>query len=105
MELFRYHSGADEPIDVPRLPWPRRIYDEVWDGGRHPMGLRLPPEITGGAVIYATTIMLYRKHLPASHLGSMVVPLVVERRPHGVAIVPPSELWPRGLIEEHQRAE
>jgi len=98
-ETFRYHEGANEPHPPQLQPWARQCQDDLYKGYARPFHQRLPPQITR-RVVYHTTIMVFREHLPDGCLGdNHIVPLLVHRVPGGAAIIPPLRLWPNSVLE------
>ena len=76
-------------------PWLRRVQDEVRDEMARPIHRRLPPELTRGPVVYYSSAMLFRAHLPNGNLGSDIRLLPFLVHPDlGFALQVPFEFWP-----------
>lgn len=72
----------------PETPWARYTQDLVWSGTKRCFHRRLPPEISGGPIVYHSTLMVFRDHLAERRLTSMEVPLIVHRDTRLALIVP-----------------
>lgn len=88
-ELFRFHL-ADEP-KVDRNPTLRRLHTDLWKRDTPHYGRSLPPRLTGGPLVYSSTVLLFRRHLPGGSLARNAVPVLVGD--DGDALIVPSPLW------------
>ena len=89
--LYAHHGNDDGTFEPSVRPSVRQLQDMVHSGFERPFHQRLPSEVTGGAVVYHSTLMLFRSHLRDGYLTDHSVPLLVERSTDGVAIVVPIE--------------
>lgn len=90
--IYGYHqSEAEPPLD----PWRRLLLDRLHSGLERTMHQRLPPEHTGGFVVYESSVMLCRDHLPDRVLSQRFLPVLVLREGQGPhpAFVVPAALW------------
>jgi hypothetical protein len=86
------------PDDPDELRAAARITDER----DRKMGWVVPPTLTGGKEVFATTFMVFRSHLPQRHLQSGWFPLLIHAETPAVMIVP-SIYWPNELVQRWSR--
>ena len=94
--IFRYHQSELRP----RRPWERRVYDGLKTGSERPLHEELPPSLSGGRIVYHSSTVLHRAHLPHGHLTGSVLPMLVQRHQAPRVCVPmPHALWPGELLQ------
>lgn len=89
-ELFRFHH-ADEP-KVDRNPTLRRLYTDHWQRTDPHYRRPVPSRLTGGPLVYSSSVLLFRRHLPGGSLARNAVPVLVGD--DGDVLIVPSPLWP-----------
>lgn len=95
--LFAFYDSKGQP--APKSPWLRRTRRQLMTGYERYFNERVPPELTSGRVVYDSTVMVWRDHLPTSRIVESRIPLKVLPGPAGVAVIPPVSHWPPGLAE------
>lgn len=101
--LYAMYKDAPEPVGPSRRPWTRAVQDQIHSGFERPFHQPLPPDLTGGPVMYHTSLMVFRDHLPDGILRSSVLPLLVDRDGSGLPLMVPHEHWPDSLKRFMQR--
>ena len=83
------------PTNEPaRQPWLRHLQDLLSTGYERFFHSRVSSELTGGWLVYHSTIVCFADRLPQGKLMGHAIPLLVDRQPGGVALVPPARYWP-----------
>ena len=97
--LHRYCEESEDS-GPPLGAWGGRAYYEVSDGARRPFGFQLPPSLSRGHVVYLTTIVIHREHLPNPWLSDLLLPLLATRDPKvtPATLLIPSYFWSPRLI-------
>jgi len=95
--VFRFHSEGEA---LPSAPDLRLLSDQLRSGFERPMHELLPPPVSDGFVIYHTSAMVIRSHLPNGYLAAGNFPVLVDldgpRPPR--AVIVPHQLWPPSLM-------
>lgn len=63
---------------------------------------RLPNSISQGKMIFLTSIIIHRKHLPVNHLKAHWFPILSHPKKTSATIVFPSRYWEKSLVERWQ---
>lgn len=66
--------------------------------------LSLPDPVTGGLVVHATALAIYRAHLPGKMLAGGPIPTVTFRGRGQPMVLLPEHLWPKVMRERWQQA-
>ncbi len=86
-KLYSLKGKTDANIELTR-------FAEIITGERDVLyNLPIPESLTGGKVVYYTTIMVHRKHLPVNWLVSSWLPLLVHPTKTKAAIILPANYW------------
>jgi hypothetical protein len=94
--LFGFHGSDDPP---PLRPWERQIRDALHSGFERPLHQLLPPSLSGGRVVYHTSAIGSRAHLPNGCLNGTLLPVLVRRaRPPRSCVPVPHRYWPREIL-------
>lgn len=98
--LFRFYFEAEDPISVQVAPTLRRLSSDLRTGRVRPLGQVVPVQLTRGALVYYTTVMVVRDHLPGGLISGSFLPILTQQAgPGAVAVVVPGELWPEGWAQ------
>ena len=101
--LHRYCEEMDSV--APLGAWGGRAYYEVSDITRRPFAFQLPPSLSRGHVVYLTTIVIHREHLPIPWLADSLLPILACRDPRitPAALIVPSYFWSLDLVSAWQQ--
>ena len=95
--IYGLYERREQGVPLVR-PWERRVQDQVVNDVYRTFHQRLPPMLCDDRVVYHSTVMIFRRHLPQGYLTNHVVPLLVDRSPGGVSLILPHEYWPRSFL-------
>ena len=87
----------DTSVDDPDL---KIFSDAITDEMTTLFNLQLPIKITNNRVVYYSTIMVCRKHLPTKYLTSGWFPLLTNQNKTKASMILPSKYWPKQLIKK-----
>lgn len=95
--LYRRYTDPDTRLPVG--PWFTDVHHATSNDMMRTFGLLLPPTLTWGHVVYLSTPMIHRAHLPIRQLEAQLVPILAARDPRvtGTTMILPAELWPDAL--------
>ncbi len=94
-------SGLHGNERIPPDPEWRYAADGERSGLERRFGERLPMTMTGGRLVFTSTVFIDVSRLVGGRLTDHVLPIWVD--PDGYALVVPGAVWPPGFIERFQR--
>ena len=80
----------DKEFEDARGPIAKLVTDEL----SRPFAVPLPDELSGGAPVFLSALLVFRAHLPCGFLSSSFLPLLVCPEKTKSAAILPASLWP-----------
>ena len=75
--------------------WAGKILNNEYE---YESNLQVPMEWTDGRVVYMTTVMIYRKHLPLGYLSDSLLPIIANPQSATAVFVVDVKYWTQPLI-------
>lgn len=83
-----------QTTDDPEL---QRFADVLHDEHERTMRIPVPPDVAGTGIVFHTTIMVHREHLPVPVLGVPFFPLLANPSVTQATCILPAREWPPEL--------
>jgi len=102
-QIYAFYEGDEELSDDPLAACPlapsvANLRHRVRTGTDHDLAYRVPTMLSGGRVVYLTSLMVHRVHLPGGVLRGERMPLLAERHlDEPTTMIVPSDRWPDSL--------
>ncbi|MEM7677634.1 MAG: hypothetical protein AAF449_16685 [Myxococcota bacterium] len=95
----RYEANGRRPLKWPHGPWFAMTHAYTIDDTARVFGFVLPPTLTWGHVVFMSTPMIHRDHMPGGILSDNLLPILAARDPKitGTTLVLPDALRREGL--------
>ncbi len=99
-ELYKFHTGSDAPETIPTGAWTRQTMDELLTGYHRSFASIVPPAISDLHMVYHTSVMVHRAHIPEGVMGQGGFPILAARNPDitPLSMIIPCELWPEAIV-------
>jgi hypothetical protein len=90
-----FELKGTNPAEADAAAFARMITNELTRG----MRLKVPRSIAQGRVVYHSSLMLTRKHLPEGYLARKLLPVFADPQPSGRLLIVPAAFWPASLTQ------
>ena len=85
-----YSLKGNDQVDAESAAFARMLTNERIRAPR----LKVPSRFTGGRVVYHSSLMFTRKHLPKGYVTGNLMPVWIDPAPSGMVLMVPAAYWP-----------